>query len=211
MDVANMKSLIKKNIIDFPELVLSNYNKIGLDEADAIILIKLQHLLNRKITIISPKRISEMLSITSRETAKKLNNLIDKGFVQIELAEGTNGKQTEVFNLDFLIEKILMNDYDEQNKVSKKTNNAAEARLVNLFEGEFNKPLSVLDIQTITKWLGEENYTFEEISDALFEAVKLRKKSIKYVDAILINKDDQKPGQQKRTAVIKDLKKIWQE
>ena len=26
MDVANMKSLIKKNIIDFSELVLNNYN-----------------------------------------------------------------------------------------------------------------------------------------------------------------------------------------
>lgn len=211
MDVANMKSLIQKNIIDFPELVLNNYNKIGLDETDAIILIKLQTLLNKKRTIISPKKLSEMLSISSRETAKKLNNLIDKGFVQIKLAEGSNGKQTEVFNLDFLIEKILMNDYDEQNKENKKTNNSTEAKLVNLFEGEFKKPLSVLDIQTITKWLNEDKYTFDEISDALFDAVKSRKKSIKYVDAILLNKDDYKPGQQKRTAVIKDLRKIWEE
>jgi len=211
MDVANMKSLIKKNIIDFSELVLNNYNKIGLDEVDAIILIKLQNLLKEQLTIISPKNLSEVLSISSKETGKRLNNLIEKGYVQIEIAMGTNGKQTEVFNLDYLIQKIILNDYDEQEKVNKKSSNSIEAKLVSLFESEFKKPLSVLDIQTISKWLSEDKYSFEDISDALFKAVKSRKLSIKYVDGILLNKEPFKSGQPKRTAVIKDLRKIWEE
>mgnify|MGYP000400606465 CR=1 FL=1 len=93
--------------------MLNNYNKIGLDEVDAIILIKLQNLLKEQLTIISPKKLSEVLSISSKETGKRLNNLIEKGYVQIEIAMGTNGKQTEVFNLDYLIQKIILNDYDE--------------------------------------------------------------------------------------------------
>ena len=55
MDVMNMKSMIQKNIVDFSELVLNNYHKIGLDETDAIIIIKLSYLLKRQITFIHPK------------------------------------------------------------------------------------------------------------------------------------------------------------
>ena len=87
-----------------------------------------------------------------------------------------------------IIQKIILNDYDEQEKVNKKSSNSIEAKLVSLFESEFKKPLSVLDIQTISKWLSEDKYSFEDISDALFKAVKSRKLSIKYVDGILLNK-----------------------
>ena len=85
--------------------------------------------------------------------------------------------------------------------------------MVQLFETEFRKPLSVLDIQTITKWLNDDKYSFEEIKNALFEASKARKLSIRYVDAILLNQSTEEPDKQKynKTTLIKDLKKIWTE
>ena len=207
-----MKSLIKKNIIDFNELVLNNYQKIGLDETDAIILIKLQYLLRKKITFISAAKLSEMLSISPKTTAKRLNKLIESGFIRMELITGNNGKETESFNLDFLIEKILLQDFEEQEALNKSNGLSQEAQLVKVFEEEFKKPLSVLDIQLITKWLNDDHYTFEEIQDALFEAVKARKLSIKYVDGILLKSDKLDDGQMnKRRAVVSDLRKLWEE
>lgn len=211
MELKIMKDLIKKNIVDFPELVLNNYYKLGLNETDAVIIIKLNYLLKDNRTYISPKELSESLSISAQTTSKRLNSLIDRGFIKLELIKKKNGKQTESFNLDLLIERIVKSDYEEKEVDIQEKNKTVEGKLVKLFEEEFKKPLSVLDIQTITKWLNEDKYSFERIQDSLFEAIRSRKLSIKYVDGILL-KDDKKqqPKKNRRTTNIKDLKKIWE-
>ena len=207
-----MKNLIQKNIVDFSELVLNNYYKIGLDETDAIIIIKLKYLLDRHITFIHPKKLSNMLSIAPSTTQKRLQKLMDHGFIKMELIRNGNGKETESFNLDYVIERIVKAEYEEKIHESSDQNKNIESRLVSLFETEFRKPLSVLDIQTITKWLNEDQYSFDEIKNALFEASKARKLSIRYVDGILLQKTDEEPKTKfNKTTLIKDLKKIWTE
>ncbi len=212
MDIKDIKRYINNNTIDFTELILNNYNRLGIDETDAVMIIKLQYLLNNNMTFISPSKLSEMLSISTQTTSKRLKALIEKGYIQMEVIEKQNGKQTESFNLDFLIESILISGYERRNGNKETNNKTLESKLSKLFEEEFKKPLSVLDIQTITKWLNEDIYTFEEIKDALFEAVRSRKLTIKYVDGILLKKDD-KPDIKKyrKTTKISDLKKIWEE
>ena len=212
MDAMNMKSLIQKNIVDFTELVLNNYHKIGLDETDAVIIIKLHYLLQQHITFIHPQKLSNMLSISGSTTTKRINNLIDAGYISMELVKNGNGKETESFNLDNVIERIVKTNYEE--KLSERDEPVTkEAELVNLFETEFRKPLSVLDIQTITKWLNEDHYSFDEIKHALFEAAKARKLSIRYVDAILLQQQNVDTDKTKynQTTLIKDLKKLWTE
>lgn len=211
MDLEIMKDLIKKNIVDFSELVLNNYYKLGLNETDAVIIIKLNYLLGANKTYISAKELAQTLSISAQTTSKRLNSLIDRGFIKLELIKKKNGKQSESFNLDFLIERIVKSDYEEKevDKIAK--NKTLEGKLVKLFEEEFNKPLSVLDIQTITKWLNEDKYTYEKIEDSLFEAIRNRKRNIKYVDGILLKQEEsKKPNKYKKTTNIKDLKKIWE-
>ncbi len=207
----NIKQLIKQNIVDFSELVLNNYHKIGLDETDAVIIIKLNYLLNRNITFIHPKKLADMLSISAGTTTKRINNLIDAGYINIELKPNGNGKETEVFNLDTVIERIIKADFEDKMS-TKEDEDTVEKRLVQLFETEFRRPLSVLDIQTITKWLND-NYTYDQIKNALYEAAKARKLSIKYVDAILLRQDEEPSDKKKynQTTLIKDLKKIWTE
>lgn len=211
MDLEIMKDLIKKNIVDFSELVLNNYYKLGLNETDAVIIIKLNYLLGTNKTYISPKQLSETLSISAQTTSKRLNSLIDRGFIKLELIKKKNGKQTESFDLDFLIERIVKSDYEEKAVDRIEKNKTIEGKIVKLFEEEFNKPLGVLDIQTITKWLNEDKYTYEKIEDALFEALKSRKLNIKYVDAILLKHENIAPKRKyTKTTNIKDLKKIWE-
>ena len=108
MDINDMKRYINNNTIDFTELILNNYYKIGIDETDAIIVIKLQYLLNKNITFISPSQLSKMLSISKQTTSKRLKSLIEKGFIKMEVIKNNNGKQSESFNLDYLIESILV-------------------------------------------------------------------------------------------------------
>lgn len=203
MEINEMKRLIRNNIVDFTELVLNNYNKLGLDETDAVIIIKLSYLLNKNINFINPKQLSEMLSISPQTTSKRLNNLMDRGFVKIKLAKDARGKETETFDLDHIILRILKEDFEQKEHTN-------EHELISLFEDEFQKILSPLDIQIITKWIEEEHYTKDQIKEALFKAVKANRKSINYVDGILL-KTDHKKVKPKTKINVKDLKKIWEE
>lgn len=181
-----MKKLIKQNIVDFSELVLNNYYKLGLDETDAVIIIKLHYLLQKKITFISTSKLSNMLSISPSTTSRRLQSLIERGYVKIKLKKNGSGKETEAFDLDYVITQIIKANFDEQQTIDALETKTIEAELAKLFEEEFNKPLSVLDVQVITKWLNEDKYSEDDIKDALFQAVKSRKLSIKYVDGILL-------------------------
>lgn len=212
MDIKDIKRYINNNTIDFTELILNNYYKLGIDETDAVIMVKLQYLLNNNKTFISPKQLSKLLSISPQTTSRRLNSLIEKGYIQMEIIKNKNGKQSESFNLDFLIESIMQNGREKRSEKIVIKNKTLESKLAKLFEEEFKKPLSILDIQTITKWLNEDKYSYEDIEEALFDAVRMRKLTIKYVDSILLRKDE-KPSINKyrKTAKISDLKKIWEE
>ena len=203
MEIKELKRFIEKNIVDFSELLLNNYYKLGLDETDAVILIKLRYLMNKNVPFISPKQLSETLSISTQTTAKRLNALIDKEILRLELVRGENGKERESYSLDRIYELILLSDEPEQAPTKEK-------ELVELFETEFKKPLSVLDIQTVTKWLNEDHYTFDQIKDALFVAVKARRKSIQYVDGILLKEAETPKKVYKKTNLMRDLHKIWE-
>lgn len=203
MDINEMKRLIRHNIVDFTELVLNNYNKLGLDETDAVIIIKLSYLLNKNVNFIQPKQLAEMLSISPQTTSKRLNNLMDRGFVKIKLAKDARGKETETFDLDHIILRILKEDFENKEQTS-------DHDLVSLFEDEFQKILSPLDIQIINKWIDEDNYTKDQIKEALFKAVKANRRSINYVDGILL-KTEYKQSKPKAKIDMKDLKKLWEE
>lgn len=202
MEMKELKKFIEKNIVDFSELLLNNYYKLGLDETDAVILIKLRYLMNKNVPFISPTQLSETLSISAQTTAKRLNTLIDKGILTLELVRGENGKERESYSLDRIYELIISSEKPEDT--------TKEKELVELFETEFKKPLSVLDIQTVTKWLNEDKYTFDQIKDALFKAVKQRRLTIQYVDGILLKETDTPKKVYKKTNLMRDLHKIWE-
>ena len=165
-------------------------------------------MLENNNTFINPKKLSETLSISAATTARRISQLIDKGFVQLELVKGSNGKEKERYNLDLIFEKIIMNDFHERK--GDKLHKSSEKDLVELFESEFRKPLGVLDIQTITKWLNDDRYTFDQIKDALFTAVKARKLSIKYVDGVLLKEEEEAPKEYKKTNLMRDFHKLWE-
>lgn len=204
--------LMKKNIVDFNELVLNNYYKMGLDETEAVIIIKLHSLLKRGTTFINPERLAKILSISKTKTSNRLESLIEKKYIHIDLIKLPNGKESEIFNLDFFIEKVLVMELQIANQKNGENKKTEENHLVEMLELELRKPLSVLDIQIITKWLNDDGYTFEQIEDALFKAVKSGKVTMKYIDNILLKSLDSDPVySREKKSVLKDFSKLWKE
>ena len=49
------------------------------------------------------------------------------------------------------------------------------------------KTLSVEELKIVHMWV-DDNYSYEEISEAVFDSLKAKKTQIKYADAILVNR-----------------------
>ena len=78
--------LIKNNLISFDKLMIDKYNQIGLNETDAIILIKLNGLLNEGITKLESKYLEPSMSITNNTISKRIVDLVKNGYISLSLS-----------------------------------------------------------------------------------------------------------------------------
>ena len=78
--------LIKNNLINFDNLIIEKYASLKLNETEAMILIKINRLLQKDITSISVKKLAKNMSVSETDLANYLMRLIDFGFLKIDFA-----------------------------------------------------------------------------------------------------------------------------
>ncbi len=191
MDKELVKKLIDEDIIDFEKLVLRNYLAAGLTETEALVVIELNRQMKSGNTFLSPAKIGKNLSLKKDDLLNILDELIKRKYVSIELKKGKNGKETEIFLLDGIIETIMANyrtklDNEAIEQPKKYASNAEE--VVDLLETQFHKQLTPLEIEIIQKWLEEDKLDILDIRKAVLDAVKAGKASLSYVDGILLRR-----------------------
>lgn len=176
--------LLKNNLIDFEKLLLEKYSFLGLDEIDAIILIKMNKLLNagRKF---STEAIVKTMSITEETLKNKLVSLINNQFITLML----DGK-SEIYSLDDTFKRLTKLLEENETIINSENDNNEMQKVVTLLETEFKKVLSPLDLEIVHNWIYEDKFPYEKIYNAVMETLKLKKKTIQYVDVILNKKEE---------------------
>ena len=182
--------LIKNNLISFDKLMIDKYNQIGLNETDAIILIKLNGLLNEGITKLESKYLEPSMSITNNTISKRIVDLVKNGYISLSLS---NIDASEEFNLDETYKRLsnILDSESEQNDVMKNANLTKE--VVTLIEKEFSKTLTAIDLEIVNDWVYNDKFTFDQIEEAVLTAKRNKKMNIKYVDVFLNQKPEQNP------------------
>ena len=74
--------ILKIKSCQLPQLLLFNYRKLGLSELELIIII---YILNDNDVNYNPKKISNDLNIDVKKVLEVINNLVEKGFLNIEI------------------------------------------------------------------------------------------------------------------------------
>ncbi|HHZ12198.1 MAG TPA: hypothetical protein GYA05_05750 [Acholeplasmataceae bacterium] len=177
-----MYNLIKDDIISFDKLMIEKYHLLGLDETDAIVLIRLNDLLKRGEKSLSLEAIAPTMKVKAEELGKRIVELVNKGFITLELSS-VDAK--EVFSLDetyrrlaFLLEAEDDNRKDEAVKRKIKT-------AVSLLEKELKKTLSPLELEMVNRWYVEGEYSDEEIEAAILKALKYKNRGVAFIDRAL--------------------------
>lgn len=193
--------LIKDKTIDFSVLMLNRYHLLNLSELDAIILIKLHELQKQGLKKLSASKLVPTMSVTANTVSKRLVELVKNGFITLTWSED---KKCEEFSLDDVYKRLSHILEQERSDNHEQSIQSVAKEVANLLETEFKKILTPIDLEMIHHWIFEDNFTFDQIKQAVLTCVKGKKLSLKYVD-IFLNKKEATP----ESKVVENLQELF--
>lgn len=165
------------NQLTIPIKLLTEYQSIGLNEQDVMVILQIHRFLQLNNEFPTPSEIASSLTISEPECVDNLRKLIQKNVLEIKELRNDRNQLSEAYSLDPLWQKLFT--YEE------KSTEQVEGTLFILFEQEFGRPLSPFEIETVNAWLDEDKLVPALIKAALRESVLMGKLNFKYIDRIL--------------------------
>ena len=187
----NINDLIKVNDnFIIPNYVIKNYEKLGLEGLDFIMLI---YFINQRSNVtFDVNKIAMDLNLDSSKVLEIINSLNEKNYISIEMKKN-NGVIEEYIYTDLFYNKI-------SSMLMENVSNDKETDLYSVFEKEFGRTLSPTEFTSINNWI-ENGISEDLIKEALKEAILSGVHNIRYIDTILFNwtkKGYKKPEDVKR-------------
>jgi DNA replication protein len=174
-----------KNILAFVDLrlaLIDRYKDLNLNENEVMVLLVVDYLIKKGVTIIAPETLANKMVMDVKTIDATFLGLINKGMINV--------KEDLTTSLDGLYKRLLDGFKIERGKINNYTKEESD-NLYSLFENEFGRPLSSVEIDIMRSWM-ENGYSVDLIKEALKEAVNAKAKNIKYVDRILLSYQQEK-------------------
>ena len=173
--------------VTLPNALLIHYTELGLTNDDLVTLIQLIAMTENGQNFPDSQLLADRLGIPREEAYKAIHQLMTKKIITIETKSDEEGKATDEFSFDLLYEKLLrLMEQKETEEINIKTEISSK-ELYGMFEEEFGRGLSAIEIQTLNMWLNEDKHSPELVQMALREAVLNQVYSLKYIDRILLS------------------------
>lgn len=184
-------SILEEGTTSVSNLLLSNYQNIGLNDQEMMLIIHLLYFQSKGNFFPGVTELTKRMSLGAEELMKILQHLVKKGYIYIEEATDNDGKPSELYNLKPILVKVVneieRNFEVEQLDQQKEEQEKSAANIFKAFEQEFGRPLSPMEIELINTWIDKDNYPEGIINYALKEAVFSNKLNFRYIDKILFD------------------------
>lgn len=181
------KEWLKSGHVTISTLLLQTYKQLGLSNENLVFLIQLKSFVDQGEGFPNINVIADRMKISRDDAFKEVHALINKDVLTINTKVDEEGKSKDEFSFDLLWEKVLLCLKQNNNEKMQMQTEIDSKELYQLFEKEFGRPLSPIEIQTLNMWIDEDHYKPELIQMALREAVLSQVYSLKYIDRILLN------------------------
>ncbi len=182
-----------------PNLLLKFYKEMNLTDIEVITIIQMFRLIHdEKDLAPDAESLADYMSASPDEIAGIIKTLFEKK-VLVETLFYDEDNDEVILGYDFepLFEKL--SDYwacsraKEIEKAGSKldhinhlnVDNEALAKCFEIFEREFGRPLSPIEIEKVSQWMA--NYNFDLVQEALRRAVLMGKRNFRYIDTILLD------------------------
>ncbi|MCG9967251.1 DnaD domain protein [Pelotomaculum terephthalicicum JT] len=195
--------LVLEGSTAIPNILLKIYNKIGISDFQMIMLIQMIRLyVEEKELYPSPEKLADCMEADPARIEKELAGLMEKEIIAVsEYFDSERKVIFEGYDFEPLFLKISdiwagirAKDIEESERLlritvdgrdfdDKKFDDSAAA-LIPIFENEFGRALSPLEIEQIEQWAEERDPRL--VVEALKQAVLRGKHNFKYINTILM-------------------------
>jgi DNA replication protein len=187
--------------IDWKTLLLETYRDMSLSEEHVMIILMTEYCLIQGDRLVTADLLSLKMSLDYKKIDQLFAELMNKGLINL-VTEEDGLMSTSITGLKELLIDSYVRTYIKDKTKSEKTEKSND-NLIAIFETEFGRPLSYLEIQTIRKWF-EEGYQEVQILNALKTAISAKVKNIRYIDKILLEWRQQEERESEGYTTITD-------
>jgi DNA replication protein len=176
-----LKRLYEEYDLPIERLLMKESKRLGLSTNEVHVLLALFSIYKKRRTF-SIAAIQRRIDLSAEMIGNAIDHLIDLGFLSMAL-ESKEGKQREVFHLDFTFDKIeSLFKEDEKNEL-KVVYETKISETIRLFEQGLGRNLYAYELENIRKWYDESLYQHQAILKAIENANQ--RISIKHVEKLL--------------------------
>lgn len=172
---------------EVPTLLLKYYRKLGLSNDELILIIQLKAHMDQGNYFPDLDGIAQSMGISKNNAFKAVHQLMQKKLLSIETKKDDQGITEDAYSLTLLWEKLMVLMKQKETVAQVKQEKKEEKNLYSIFEAEFGRPLSPMEMDSLIMWTEEDAFSTELIELALREAVLSQVYSFKYIDRILLN------------------------
>lgn len=194
--------LLVTGATNIPNLLLRYYPQLGISDSEMMLLIQLFRLRIEKNNLMpNTSELTSCLNAGPEQVQQMFKNLLTKEIIAIvEYYDYSQDAVVQGVDFEPLYEKISelwacekVKDIEETENIlqQKGSNqhfpqefNGQVLNLCSLFEREFARPLSPMEVERIKQWSKETDAVL--ITEALRRAVLRGKNNFRYIDAILL-------------------------
>lgn len=186
-----MKHWMDQGQTVLPTLLLQNYRDLGISNNELVLILQIKSFIDKGEVFPNMEEIARYMRLPKDNVFKAVHQLIQKKLIAIETTKDENGITQDAYSLSFLWDKLFVLLKQEQIEVvdqrEVKDSEQEAKSLYTMFEKEFGRPLSPMEMETLVMWIEQDNYAPELIHMALREAVLSQVYNFKYIDRILLN------------------------
>ena len=180
-----LRSWTQQRHVTVPQLFFQYYKELNVADDEAIIILHVLSYFEEGIEFPTPQDLANRTSFMPNDISMKMQRLMQKGLLEMTQGIDANGKISEKFSLFPLWERTMqLLDQKAQMQTDSVMKNE-EGEIFSLFEQEFGRLLSPMELETIGMWLDNDGHSPAIIKAALKEAVVAGKVSLRYIDRIL--------------------------
>lgn len=182
---------LQEGTVSVPQIFFKLYPALNLNETEAMLLLHLMSFVEKdKKEFPTIEEIQLRMAASPEQVIKALQKLLKEEWITIdEEVDPVSGIQYERYNLSGVMIKLaaawsekLRKDKQEQPGMVS----SSGKDIFSIFENEFARPLTPMELETISGWLDQDSYKEELILTALKEAVFAGKVHFRYIDRILL-------------------------
>ena len=181
-----LQTWIEQGNVHISQLFFQFYKELKISDEEAMLLMHVHAFQQAGNDFPTPDEIGARMMCSQKSVTTMLQKLMQQGFIAIKQDE-SDEILTESISLQPLWDRLIDCVRKEEIEIEEKapSHKDMEGQIFQLFEQEFGRFLSPMEIETISMWMDQDGHTPSVIKMALKEAVISQKMSLRYVDRIL--------------------------